>query len=450
MDFLFRRCMAVALFCALALTARAQSIFGSIVGTVQDETHAVVPHASIKIRNLDDNSIHAAISDEDGSFAVLNLKAGRYTVSVVKEGFAEYQAGPLQLDSRQTIRLQAALTVASAETSVQVSDAAVTLNTENATVSDTKLFSQVVQLPMNYRGGNDSPLQALVSVPGVQQDSNGNLSIGGGTPSQTQFSVDGASTVNVRQNGALFNMNPSSELISEFKVTQFNNNAEFSQLGDVTITTKSGGNRIHGSVFEYLQNSVLDATPYGFSTKAHKAYNTFGGSFSGPVVLPHLYKGKDRTFFFADFEGNRRRFATPQQFSVPTLDMRNGGLATLPGGAVVDPSTGVPFPGNQIPLSQINPVAKALLNGYVPLPNFGNGVDTNANYRRLQPTPANINGYDIRIDHMLTAKQQLYGRWSWKNVDTTIANPILPSDRDHETNRNLLVSHATTRSAPTC
>jgi len=441
MGFLLRQNLAVALFCVLAVAARAQSTFGSIVGTVQDETRATVPHAAIKILNLDDNSVHEAISADDGSFAVLNLKAGRYTVSVLKEGFAEYQAGPLQLDSRQTIRLQVGLAVASAETSVQVSDAAVALNTENATVSDTKLFSQVVQLPMNYRGGNDSPLQALVSVPGVQQDSNGNLSIGGGTPSQTQYSVDGASTVNVRQNGALFNMNPSSELISEFKVTQFNNNAEFSQLGDVTITTKSGGNRIHGSIFEYMQNSALDATPYGFSSKAHKAYNTFGGSFSGPVTLPRLYRGKDRTFFFADFEGNRRRFATPQQFSVPTLDMRNGILANLPGGAVVDPSTGAPFPGNKIPLSQINPVAKAVLDGYLPLPNYGNGVDTNANYRRLQPTPADINGYDIRIDHMLTAKQQLYGRWSWKNVDTTIPNAILPSDRDHETNRNFLVSH---------
>src|SRR5215471_2561308 len=102
---------------------------------------------------------------------------------------------------------------------------------------------------MNYRGGNDSPLAALVAVPGVQQDGNGNISIGGGSPSQIQYSVDGSSTVNVRMNGALGNMNPSSELISEFKVAQFNNNAEFSQAGDVTIITKSGTNQYHGSAF---------------------------------------------------------------------------------------------------------------------------------------------------------------------------------------------------------
>src|SRR5215471_16158905 len=155
---------------------------------------------------------------------------------------------------------------------------------------------------MNYRVGNDSPLAALVAVPGDKQDGNGNISIGGGTPSQIQYSVDGSSTVNVRQNGALGNMNPSSELISEFKVAQYNNNAEFSQAGDVTIITKSGTNQLHGSAFEYMQNSGLDARTYGFDSKPHKAYNTFGGSLSGPVSIPGVYHGKDKTFFFVDYE----------------------------------------------------------------------------------------------------------------------------------------------------
>src|SRR5258708_3950184 len=103
----------------------------------------------------------------------------------------------------------------------------------------------------------------LATVPGAQQDANGNVSVGGGLPSQVQYSVDGSSTVNIRQNGALGNMNPSSELIGEFKVTQFNNNAEFAQLGDVTISTKSGTEQFHGSLFEYTQNSALDAAPWG-------------------------------------------------------------------------------------------------------------------------------------------------------------------------------------------
>jgi Carboxypeptidase regulatory-like domain len=426
---------------AFSTAAFGQSTLGNIVGVVQDPSQAVVAGAAIKLRNLDDNSSRATISVTDGSFQFLNLKAGTYAVTIQKEGFSDFSIASLQVDARQTARVEATLSIASAGASIEVNEAAAVVNTENGTLADTKKFNQVVQLPMNYRGGNDSPLAALVVVPGVQQDGNGNISIGGGTPSQIQYSVDGSSTVNVRSNGALGNMNPSSELIAEFKVAQFNNNAEFSQAGDVTIITKSGSNQFHGSAFEYMQNSGLDATTYGFDSKAHKAYNTFGGSLSGPVRIPRLYNGKDKTFFFADFEGNRRRFATPQQFSVPTAAMRAGDLNGLPGDKAIDPSTGAPFPGNVIPANRLNGTAQSLFANYLPLPNSGNGTDTNANYRRQEPTPANLNGYDVRIDQVINSKQQLFGRWSWKNVDTTVANPILPSERDHETNRNLIVSH---------
>ncbi len=427
--------------CALEHHLDAQSTFGSIVGTVQDASGSAVPEVTLTVKNLDDNSSRIALSDASGAFQALNLRPGSYEITASKDGFSDSRTGKLTLDARQQMRVDMKLEVAAVSTTVDVADTAAIVNTENGTIGDTKKFNQVVQLPMNYRGGSDSPLSALVAVPGVQQDSSGNLSIGGGTPSQIQFSVDGTSTVNVRQNGALGNMNPSSELISELKVTQFNNNAEFSQLADVTIITKSGTNNFHGSAFEYLQNSVLDATPYGFDTKAHKAYNTFGGSFSGPVDIPHLYKGLDKTFFFVDYEGNRRRFGTPQVLSVPTSAMRAGDLESLPGGAAVDPTTGEPFPGNRIPVSRLSSVSQSLLNNYLPSPNFGNGIDTNGNYRIQSPTPANLNGYDVRVDHNLSEKQQLYGRWSWKNVDTTAVNGLLPTEQHFETNRNLIVSH---------
>jgi hypothetical protein len=254
------------LFLALTLSpAYAQSTFGSIVGSTVDESGAALPSVALTVKNLDDNSSRALLSD-NGTYQALNLRPGTYQITATKNGFAAVQTGKLMLDARQLLRVDIKLEVAAVTTSVEVSDTAAIVNTENGTIGDTKKFNQVVQLPMNYRGGNDSPLAALVAVPGVQQDSGGNMSIGGGTPSQIQFSVDGASTVNVRQNGALGNMNPSSELIGELKVTQFNNNAEFSQLADVTIITKSGTNRFHGSAFEYMQNSAMDATAWNFDT----------------------------------------------------------------------------------------------------------------------------------------------------------------------------------------
>jgi hypothetical protein len=424
--------------------ASSQSTFGNIVGVVKDPGELVVAGAQLRLTSLGDSSSRSAVTDGNGLFQFMNVKPGRYSIVVHSNGFADSKVPELQLDARQTLRIDVALKVASATEVVEVADQAPAINTENATLADTKDFVQMSELPVNYRGATTSPMAALAAVPGAQQDANGNVSVGGGIPSQVQYSVDGASTVNIRQNGALGNMNPSSELISEFKVAQFNNNAEFAQLGDVTLTTKSGAEHFHGSVFEYLQNSVLDATTYGFDTKPHKAFNTFGGSFSGPLRIPGFSGSNHPTFFFVDYEGNRRRYTTPEQWSVPTSAMRAGDLSGLcppPQCSIVDPVTGQPFPGNRIPSARINSVAANLFQLYLPLPNFGSGADTNANIRTQIPTPSNTDGYDVRLDHALTPKQSVYARWSSKTIDSTVPNVLLPADQDLETDRNLIFSH---------
>jgi hypothetical protein len=247
------------------------------------------------------------------------------------------------------------------------------------------------------------------------------------------FSVDGISTANVRQNGALQDAYPSQEGIAAVKVTSFNNSAEFSQVGDVTFTTKSGTNQYHGSAFEYLQNDALDASPYGFNGKAPKRFNTFGGSLGGPLSIPRLYNSKDKTFFFADYEGNRRTTAVAQQFLVPTQAERNGDLSGL-----LDANGN---PGPVIDPSKISATAKALL-AYYPLPNVSG--QSNFNYENFQSTPASTNGADIRVDRTITDKQSAYARFSRKNISQAVANPLLPNDTDLIHNRSLLVSYTYT------
>jgi hypothetical protein len=435
------------LACIVLLSAaQAQSTFGAIVGVVKDPGGLVVPGAKVTLLSLDDRTTRDALSDPDGSFQFMNVKPGRYEIDVHADGFSAFTLQSVQLDARQTLRTDVSLRVATTTQIVEVGDAAPMINTESATLADTKDFLQVSQLPVNYRGATTSSLAVLATVPGTQQDANGNVSVGGGLPSQVQYSVDGASTVNIRQNGALANMNPSSELISEFRVSQFNNNAEFAQLGDITIATKSGTEHYHGSLFEYLQNSMLDATTYGFPSKPHKTFNTFGGSWGGPLKIPGLMKGTPRTFFFIAYEGNRRRLVTPLFLNVPTAAMRAGNLTGLsgPNGApILNPFTGQPFPNNTIPTCNqpgcINPVAQSLLNDYyTALPNT---TAQGSNYLQQSPTPSDTDGYDIRIDHTLTVKQSLYARWSSKNISTTVPNALLPSDQDSETDRNLIFSH---------
>jgi len=426
-----------------ASAAEAQSIFGSIVGVIKDPNDMVIPGAKITLTSLEERSSRDAVSDADGAFEYMNVKPGRYEITASAEGFATLKLQSLQLDARQTLRADLSMKVKATSEVIEVGDTAPMINTESATLSDTKDFLQVSQLPVNYRGATTSSMAVLDTVPGAQQDANGNVAVGGGLPSQVQYSVDGASTVNIRQNGALANMNPSSELISEFRVSQFNNNAEFAQLGDVTISTKSGTDQFHGSAFEYMQNSLLDATPYNLPLKPHKAFNTFGGSLGGPVKIPWLLKGDPHTFFFADYEGNRRRLTTPLFLSVPTSAMRGGNLNDPnfigSNSLVVNPLTGQPFPNNQVACNPdcINPVATALL-GVIPLPT---SPEASVNYLQQSPTPSNTDGYDVRIDHTLTAKQSLYLRWSAKDISSTAPNALLPSDMDNEMDRNLIFSH---------
>ena len=408
----------------LLVSAHAQSTFGSIVGVVHDATQAVVPGASVNLRSLEDNSTRSTTSDGNGSFEFLNLKPGHYAVSAQAQGFGEFQVPSADLTARQTLRIDVLLGVKKQTEMVEVSDTVAVINTENAVISDSKDNQQITQLPLNTRATTTSPLGALALSPNVQQDSSGNIALGGASSAMVNFSVDGISTSNVRQNGALQDAYPSQEGISEVKVTSFNNSAEFSQVGDVTFTTKSGTSQLHGSLFEYLQNDALDADPYGFSGKAPRHFNTFGGSLSGPVIIPKLYAGKDRTFFFVDYEGNRRATATAEQLLVPTQAERNGDLTALG--------------GPTIPSSSINPTAAALL-AYYPLPNVVG--QPNYNYEIFQPTPSRTDGEDVRLDQTISTKQSAYARFSRKNVTSDYANPLLPNDTDGIHNRSLLVSH---------
>jgi Carboxypeptidase regulatory-like domain len=402
----------------------AQSTFGSLVGVVQDKTQAVVPGAKVTIRRLEDNSIRSSTSDQNGSFEFLNLKPGTYALSAQADGFSEFQVPSAELTSRQTLRIDITLGIKSQSQSVEVADTVAVINTENAMISDSKDNQQITQLPLNNRATTTSPLAALSLSPNVQQDSSGNIALGGASSAMVNFSVDGISTANVRQNGALQDAYPSQEGISGVRVTSFNNSAEFSQVGDVTFTTKSGTSQYHGSLFEYLQNDALDADPYGFNGKSPKHFNTFGGSLGGPLSIPHLYNGKDKTFFFFDYEGNRRSTAVAQQFLVPTQAERNGDLTAV-GGPVISPAN-------------INPTATALLS-YYPLPNVTG--QSNFNYENFQSTPGRTDGADLRIDHTINSKQSVYARFSRKNITEDYANPLLPNDSDSVHNRSLLVSH---------
>jgi Carboxypeptidase regulatory-like domain len=434
--------------------ARAQSTFGSILGTVEDSTGAVIPGALLTTTSLDESDVRTTTTGASGEFVFQNLKAGNYKVTIHKDGFTDSVVSSVTLEARQELRLPVTLSVTAGATTVEVSAGAALINTENGTLNNTISNESITQLPINSRAVSSSPLAALAVSPEVTRDSQGNFAVGGATSAQTGFSVDGISTANVRYNGALQDTYPSLESIAEMKVTAFNNNAEFAQMGDVTFTTKSGTNQLHGSAFEYFQNSALDATVLNFPVKAPRTFNTFGGSLGGPVTIPKLYNGRDKTYFFVDYEGNRKTQSAPEELLVPSAADRAGDLndlvQALGAGPVLNPFTGAAFPNNTIPAGPcqgcINPVAQALLN-YYPLPNASN---PSYNYLALVPNPSNSNGFDVRIDHNFSSKQQVFVRYSFKNAFYSEANSagvvapannFLPNVGAHDQNRSLVASY---------
>jgi len=428
-----------------------QSTFGSIVGLVHDKTDAVVPGATVEIKDLAENSTRTTTSDQSGSFEFVNLNPSRYEISVHAEGFADFRVPSAELTARQALRVDVTLIIKSQTETVEVADTVAVVNTENGVIGDSKDNAQIGQLPLNFRAVTTSPLAALATSANVQQDSQGNIALAGATANMVGYSVDGISTANIWTSSAGSNPYPSSEGIAELKITAFNNSAEFSQVGDVTFTTKGGTNTLHGSLFEYLQNDALDARILNFTTKAPKHFNTFGGSLGGPIEIPHLYNGKNKTFFFVDYEGNRKRTSQAEQFLVPTKGERNGDLNDLQvlinptnPPPLVNPFTGQQFPNNTINIP-LNTSAMTLLNDYYPLPNVNCITQLTEscsfNYENLQPIPSSTNGIDGRIDQIINTKQQVYARFNWKNLVTNVVNPLLPNDLDHEHDRSFLVSH---------
>ncbi len=428
------------MLCLTVAPLAAQSTFGTLLGTVQDASGAVVAGAQITVTEVDTGIQRTAVSDSRGDYQVFNLLPGNYQVAVVAAGFEQFVRKGIALDPRAQIRVDAALRVGSKGTSIVVTETVPVITTETATVSDVQTGQEIKDLPLNIRGKSTTPLYAVTLLPGIQVDSSGptgsnGISVAGSHAAQNEFTVDGFSVSDVLRNGPTPEMFPSTEEIAELKVTSENAPAEYGQVGDLTFTTKGGTNQFHGSLFEYLQNDAVNAIPEFATSNPKLDANTFGGSIGGPVLLPKIYNGKNKTFFFFDWESNRQRSQASIVNDVPTTQMRSGdlsglcgtynssGICTDPSGTqLINPLTGSPFANNQIPSSMITAVSTNVLNTFYPLPNQPNANPTDIvnNYAKNVASPVSTNLYDIRVDQNLTDKQSMFVRWSAKTLSNQV------------------------------
>jgi hypothetical protein len=410
---------------ALALSgfgsALAQSTFASLVGTVKDASSAVVANCVITVENTGTSAHRATLTDSSGSYNVPNLEPGSYTIKMVAPGFqtANFR---IDLTARETVRVDGLMSIASQSQTVNVvGEAAPVIETEVSNIAETKGSRELLDLPVAIatRGtGSTSAMSTLTAQPGVQTDAGGGISVAGSKPSMLSMSIDGISSMGPRTAGPLVELFPSFNSIAEIRVSEIDNAAEYGGVSDIATISKSGTNSLHGGVFENLQNNYLNARNTFSATVPRERMNNYGAYLGGPITVPHLYHGRDKTFFFASYEALRLPKQTVLVDSVPSMALRNGDLSVYSYG-IKQPGTGVPFPGNVIPQSQISPIALNVLKYLFPLPNTGTPNAIANNFVENAPTPINSDQGDMRIDHAISSKQSAFARFTYKHRDVT-------------------------------
>jgi hypothetical protein len=394
----------------------AQSTYATVVGTVTDPSGAVVPGATVNAVNAGTQAIRSVVTDSSGAYVIANVDPGSYSLTASLFGFTAVTR-QLELLARQSVRADFALAVAGTAESLEVRAATPVIETERATIGNSKSGEEINRLALNFRATNNtSPIVVATLAQGVQQDRGGSISIAGNLPFQTSFSIDGISSQRTRAGGAARDMFPSVESMQEFKVSSANNNAEFMQVTDITTTTKSGTNNLRGSAFWFVQDSGLSAVDRfaprdaaGRPIKPAIRANSFGGSIGGPIL-------RSRTFFFGAYEGVRRPNENTLSQIVPPDDFRRGDLSSI-GRQLVNPFTGQPFPNNQIP---INPASARALETFFERQNQSTGAAINRpNYIVNAPGDFSVSGFDARVDHAFGPRQRVFGRFTFKDLETT-------------------------------
>ena len=421
----------------IAMLLFAQSDRGTITGTVSDPANSVVPGAAVMAKNMETGAQTQTVTTATGNFTLASLQAGTYEVSVEAPGFNKAVQQGITVQVALTVRLDVTLKIGATSDTVSVTAEAAMLRTENAESSVNITGDRINSLPLNFGGGAGSigairsQMAFAVLSPGVSGSGTG-ARINGFAGNTFRVMIDGQDTTSGNTQARVDETQASVEAIEEFTLQTSNFSAEYGQaLGGIfNFTIRSGTNNYHGSLFEYLTNEALNARQPLATTRVLPVSrkNDFGGTFGGPVRIPKVYNGKDRTFFFFNWEYFRNKTASTGVFqTVPSEAYRNGDfsaaltnrtLATDGLGrpvlenSVYDPQTnrtvgGVVyrdvFPGNRIPASRIDPVALAIQK-LIPSPintSLSNNWQQNGVYVKSQSAPA------FKIDHTLDPKDRL-------------------------------------------
>ncbi len=427
------------LFCfclSFSFLALGQSNKGSITGNVTDPSAASVPDAVIKAVNVDTRVTYSTVTNSTGNYSLLELPVGFYDVSIKANGFRLSSVPRLQINVGQRASLAVVLEIGSLDQTAVVTATSTDIQAATSDLGSVVSREKVLDLPLAVTGNIRNPESFIFLTPGVT-GSIANTQIDGGQSRSKEVLLDGAASTGP-ESGGNWSAYPSVEAIAEFKLLRGTFNAEYGRAGSgfEMFTTKSGTNRFSGSLFEYLRNNALDARGFFSRTTPVNRQNEFGVSMGGPVTIPKLYNGANRTFFYFVYDGFRySQGFTNSLVSLPSADLRRGDFSRLVDRSgnpllIYDPrstaatATGYtrsPFSGNIIPVSRFSSVSAKILPL---LPGLNNSNLLN-NFLTVGNNITNQDQYNGKIDHLFNDRHRASVFYSYTNNGTD-APEVLP------------------------
>ncbi len=413
-----------------ASVAFAQASSG-ITGTVTDNTGSIIPGATVTIVNIATQTTVSTVTTSSGTYTATGLLPGLYTVTVTSPGFSKVIKDQVNVEVSTQATIDITLPTGSTETVVEVTAPLISLNTTQPELGTTIEPEVVNSLPVEIGGGRGRDISTLQFLaPGVQGNTFSHQ-INGGVNFQTEIQYNGIPAPQSETAGYSTNFNPPFELVNQFRVERSTFSAKYGLAqGAVTYQTASGTNTLHGDAFYNLQNEFFDAAGFFNAVVPINRQNNYGFTLAGPVVIPHLYNGKDKTFFHFSLDFTKQNNTNTTIGTVPTALEKTGNFSDFVDGngnliPIYDPTTGLPFPGNIIPQTRFSALAVSLLPD-IPDPDRS-GLTNNKNYAP-NSFPNIDHNWGFVIDHNLTPTQSLhYSEWrnSYNSVGFDNA-PIVP------------------------
>jgi hypothetical protein len=409
-----------------------QASITSLIGRVTDTNGAAIPGATVKAVDDGTHETYSGSTNEGGLYFFQFVKIGTYTITASANGFATVTREGVAVEVNQLVRTNFEMKVGQVTEQVIVLGSTPPIATDEASLSEVLNTHAVANLPLN---GRDVLRMAALTpgvIPGMKSRTGATAAGGedfigaGAREVQNSISLDGVSIVSNLIN--LTSLRPSTDAVEEFQIQTGTYSAQYGTMMGVhlNVISKSGTNDLHGAGWEFLRNDKLDARDFflpATSAKPPLRQNQFGGEIGGPVVIPHLYNGKNRTFFLADYEGERQTQVTTAQAAVFPVAYRSGDLSAIKT-AIKDPFNAfAPFPNNKIPASELSPQAQKTL-AYMPLPNLP-GTAAN-NYLAGIGGGNNTDHTLDRIDQNIGDKTRLFFRYVYQNANLLqgSSNPI--------------------------